>query len=193
MNIFAMVSYMFISCFTPGPNNIMCLNNGTKYGFKKSQPFCWGVGIGASNNMLLAILLNVLLYRFVPNIVNVLTYIGAAYILYLAYVIFRDKPKDPNKKTLETTSFGAAIALQLVNPKGILYNMTLITTFVFPYTKEVHVFVLVLLLSFIMCLASTNCWLLFGTIFKSFFDKYRKTLNIIMSLLLVYCALSFFI
>ena len=36
-------------------------------------------------------------------------------------------------------------------------------------------------------------WALFGSIFCKFFAKYPKTVNLIMALLLVYCAVSLFL
>ena len=48
-----------------------------------------------------------------------------------------------------------------------------------------------LLLAFIgFCF--TLCWALFGSVFKALFSKYAKVTNLVMALLLVYCAVSLF-
>ena len=193
IHIFAFVSYVFVSCITPGPNNIMCMNNGAKFGVKKSLPFCAGVSTGFSLILIVSILCNYFLYSYIPRLVKVMTVIGAVYILYLAWVIWQDKPKTVKKERLDTKAFHTAILLQFVNPKGLLFGLTLISNFVFPYDQSVKAFLIVLGFNWIVVNLCCLCWVLFGSVFRSFFDKYKKVLNGIMALLLVYCAASLFI
>ncbi|WMI81328.1 LysE family translocator [Anaerotignum sp. MB30-C6] len=195
VHVFAFVSYVFVSCITPGPNNIMSMNNGAKYGVKKSMPFCAGVATGFSLILICCILSNLFLNRYIPKIVDIMTVLGAGYILYLAWIIWRDKPKEEKKKArqLDTRAFSTAVILQFVNPKGLLFGITLITNFVFPYYQSVEAFLLVLGFNWIVVLLCCGCWVLFGSVFRSFFEKNRRILNVIMALLLVYCAVSLFI
>ena len=197
-NWFAFISYMFVSCITPGPNNLMCMANGTKYGFKKSLRFCFGVTTGFTLILLIAIACNFFIYYYIPIIIRVMTPLGALYILWLAWIIWRDKPKPKKegkkeKLHLDTTSIHAGMILQFVNPKGLLYGMTLITNFVFPYDRSFGMFVIVLIANWFMVLFSNVCWVLFGSIFQKFFEDYKKVLNAVMALLLVYCAVSLFL
>ena len=117
---FAFISYMFVSCITPGPNNLMCMANGTKHGFKKSMRFCFGVTSGFTLILLIAIGCNFFIYNYIPVIIRVMTPLGAAYILWLAWIIWRDKPKpkkeEKKKPQLDTTSLWAGMILQFVNP-----------------------------------------------------------------------------
>ena len=196
-NWFACMSYMFVSCITPGPNNLMCMANGTKHGFRKSLRFCLGVTSGFTLILLIAIACNYFIYEHIPIIIRVMTPLGALYILWLAWIIWRDKPKpkkeEKKKMQLDTTSLWAGMILQFVNPKGLLYGMTLITNFVFPYDRSFGMFAVVLLANWFMVLFSNICWVLFGSIFQNFFEEYKKVLNVVMALLLVYCALSLFL
>lgn len=196
-NWFACMSYMFVSCITPGPNNLMCMANGTKHGFRKSLRFCLGVTSGFTLILLIAIACNYFIYEHIPIIIRVMTPLGALYILWLAWIIWRDKPKpkkeEKKKMQLDTTSLWAGMILQFVNPKGLLYGMTLITNFVFPYDRSFGMFAVVLLANWFMVLFSNICWVLFGSIFQNFFEEYKKVLNAVMALLLVYCALSLFL
>ena len=193
-NWFAFFSYIIVSCITPGPNNLMCMANGTNFGFKKSLKFCFGVTTGFALILLCAIVCNFFIYSYIPVILKVMTPIGALYILWLAWTIWRDKPKDKkeSKLHLDTTAFHVGIILQFVNPKGLLYGMTLITNFVFPYDRSFGMFALTLVINWFVVLFSNICWLLFGSIFQRFFEEYKKILNAVMALLLVYCALSLF-
>lgn len=196
-NWFACMSYMFVSCITPGPNNLMCMANGTKHGFRKSLRFCLGVTSGFTLILLIAIACNYFIYEHIPIIIRVMTPLGALYILWLAWIIWRDKPKpkkeEKKKMQLDTTSLWTGMILQFVNPKGLLYGMTLITNFVFPYDRSFGMFAVVLLANWFMVLFSNICWVLFGSIFQNFFEEYKKVLNAVMALLLVYCALSLFL
>ncbi|NCC15874.1 MAG: lysine transporter LysE [Clostridia bacterium] len=195
VHIVAFISYVFVSCITPGPNNIMCMNNGGKYGVKKSLPFCAGVATGFSLVLICCILCNLFLYRYIPRIVDVMTIFGGIYILYLAWIIWRDKPKEAKQghRQLDTQAFSTAVVLQFVNPKALLFGMTLITNFVFPYDQSVQAFLLVLGFNWVVVSLSCGCWVLFGSVFRSFFDKNRKVLNGVMALLLIYCAVTLFI
>lgn len=195
VHIFAFISYVFVSCITPGPNNIMCMNNGAKYGVKKSLPFCAGVATGFSLILVCSILCNLFLFRYIPKIVQIMTVLGGAYILYLAWVIWRDKPKavKEGRRQLDTRGFFTAVMLQFVNPKGLLFGITLISNFVFPYDQSIKAFLVVLVFNWFVVILSCGCWVLFGSVFRSFFDKNKKLLNGIMALLLVYCAASLFL
>ncbi len=195
MNWFALLSYAFVSCITPGPNNLMCMANGTNHGFRKGLKFCFGVTTGFTLILLLAIGCNLFIYHSIPAILRFMTPIGALYILWLAWIIWQDKPKEKkeSKLQLDTTSFHAGLLLQFVNPKGLLYGMTLITNFVFPYDRTVGTFALVLAFNWVVVLLSTICWLLCGSVFQKLFERYRKLLNAVMALLLVYCTVSLFL
>ena len=199
-NWFAFIFYMFVSCITPGPNNLMCMANGTKYGFRKSLRFCLGVTTGFTLILLLAIACNYFIYNYIPVIIKIMTPLGALYILWLAWIIWRDKPKakkedaeEEKKFHLDTTSMYSGMILQFVNPKGLLYGMTLITNFVFPYDRSVGMFAIVLIANWFMVLFSNLCWVMFGSIFQKFFEDYKKVLNAVMALMLVYCAVSLFL
>ena len=172
--------------------------NGSKYGFRKSLRFCLGVTTGFTLILLIAIGCNYFIYHYIPVIIRVMTPLGALYILWLAWIIWRDKPKPKKeekkeKHHLDTTSMVTGMILQFVNPKGLLYGMTLITNFVFPYDRSVGMFFIVLVANWFMVLFSNICWVLFGSIFQKFFDDYKKVLNAVMALLLVYCAVSLFL
>lgn len=195
MNWVVFFSYVIVCCVTPGPNNLMCMANGTKYGFRRSLKFCFGVATGFLLILLCAIGCNMFLYHYIPQIIRIMTPLGAAYILWLAWAIWRNKPKKKKEKGfhLDTTSFFVGVVLQFANPKGLLYGLTLITNFVFPYDRSVGMCVLVLAINWVTVFLSNILWLLFGSMFQRFFERYERGLNAVMALLLVYCAISLFL
>lgn len=195
MDWIAFFSYVVVSSVTPGPNNLMCMANGTKFGFRRGIKFCFGVATGFVLVLLCAIACNVFIYYYIPSIIQIMTPLGAAYILWLAWVVWRDKPKEKKKSRfqLDTTSFWVGVILQFANPKGLLFGITLITNFVFPYDHSLQMCAIVLAINWVTIIFSNILWLLFGSMFQRFFEQYKKGLNLIMALLLVYCAVSLFL
>lgn len=192
-NLSAFISYAFITSFTPGPNNIMSMTNATKYGFKKSLPFNFGVFIGFFLIMLVCSFFSITLYSLIPSIKPYMTIIGAAYILWLAWKIFNSKPHSIDEEEKTVMGMWSAVILQFVNVKAILYSFTILSTFIVPYYQSWYSLLIFSVLLAFVGFASTCCWSLFGSVFQKLFIKNEKTVNVIMALLLVYCAVSLFL
>jgi len=185
--------YVFLTTFTPGPNNLMSLSNATRYGFKKSLKFNYGVFVGFLIILILSMLFSVTLYRVLPSVKPYMTAAGAIYILWLASKILVSKPHTDNEPHKKSTSFSHGVLLQFLNPKGILYAITITSTFITPYYDNLFVIMgLTVFLAFV-CLLSTCSWSLFGSFFQKVFFKHQKKINILMALSLVYCAVSLLI
>ena len=116
--------------------------------------------------------------------------IGAAYMLYLAYIILKSKSNDDDPNGGKYNSFLAGVLLQFINPKGILYAVTAIGTFVIPYQATNSSLLFYSVILGIIGFSGTFSWSIFGSLFKKFLAKYRNPFNIVMALLLVYSAVS---
>lgn len=189
----SLLIYAFVSSFTPGPNNIMALVFANTYGFKKTVRFCLGVGTGFFILLLVSSFFNVLLQNFIPKIEIFMSIIGAAYLLYLAFIILKSSGSIDDESGGKYNRFTAGVLLQFINPKAILYAVTAIGTFVLPYySNYITIFLFSVLLAAIGFL-STFSWSLFGSVFKNLLEAYQKPFNIIMALLLVYSAITILI
>jgi threonine/homoserine/homoserine lactone efflux protein len=177
--------------FTPGPNTITSMNNAAKVGLKKGIFFNFGIFSGLFVLLLICMAFSSLLYRVIPQIQLPMKIIGAAYIVYLAVKTFLP-PKEVKNMDIKK-SFLAGVLLQFVNPKIILYGITALSSFILPHYKSIPILVLFCLMLAFFALVSTTCWALFGTIFSAVFSKYRKVLNVILAVLLLYCAVSLFL
>ncbi|MGW8959387.1 LysE family transporter [Paenibacillus sp. NPDC055715] len=186
MPLLSFLLYVFVTSFTPGPNNIMAMLFANKFGLKKTIRFCSGVGAGFFVIMLLSSYFNLLLENFIPKIQFVMTILGAAYMLYLAVKIIMSKDNDGGKNN----SFLTGMLLQFINPKGILYGITAISTFILPYHHSNFSLMMFSLFLAFVGFMSTFCWSVFGSVFQKLLSKYRSQFNIIMALLLVYSAVS---
>ena len=82
--------YCVINAFTPGPGNILALNTVTNYGYKKGKPLFFGIFAGYYVVQILCAIFVYGVNSLLPNVMEVMKYIGAAYILWLAiHLVFR--------------------------------------------------------------------------------------------------------
>ncbi|MGY6211436.1 LysE family transporter [Cytobacillus firmus] len=188
MSLLSFFLYVFVTSFTPGPNNIMAMVFANRFGLRNTIRFCLGVSAGFFVIMILCIYFNLLLHHFIPRVELIMTIIGVIYMLFLALKIMTSKPDDQNNNDAKHNGFLIGMLLQFINPKGILYGVTVISTFIFPYhTSHTSLIFFSIFLAFVGFL-STFCWSVFGSIFQSFLAKYRSQFNVIMALMLVYSA-----
>jgi cysteine/O-acetylserine efflux protein len=193
MPVLSFLLYVFVTSFTPGPNNIMAMLFANKYGLKKTLKFCVGVGAGFLIVMLLCSYLNLLLKNFIPKIEFFMTILGAGYMMYLAIKIIRSKGDNENNNEDRNNSFFMGMILQFINPKGILYGITAIATFILPYHNSNFSLLMYSLFLALIGFMSTFCWSLFGSFFQKSLSKYRSQFNVVMALLLMYSAVSILI
>ena len=96
-------------------------------------------------------------------------------------------------KNEKTASFFAGMVLQFMNPKIYIYAITAMSLYILPVfhsTLSLAGFTLVLTA---IGASGSYVWALFGSIFCRFFARHTKAVNLIMALLLVYCAVSLFL
>jgi threonine/homoserine/homoserine lactone efflux protein len=173
---------------TPGPSNIMSMNNAKVFGFKKSIVFNLGLFTGFLIVTALCVVLSSALYAIIPRIQLPMKIFGAAFMVYLAVkTLF---PSKIHKESNKTAGFAAGVLLQFINPKVILSGIAIFSSYILPYYTDMRVLALfAVLLSFIGFLA-TLCWALFGSLLNTVFASHGKLLNVIMALLLLYCAVT---
>lgn len=122
MPLLSFLLFVFVTSFTPGPNNIMAMLFANKYGLKKTIKFCFGVGAGFFVIMLLCSYFNVLLENFTPKIEFIMTILGAIYMLYLAIKIISSSTKAKDDNDDKNNSFIAGMLLQFINPRNLIWH-----------------------------------------------------------------------
>lgn len=191
MMIFNLLSYIFIMSITPGPNNIICLSLGSRHGYKTAAKYILGVAIGCLLMQWALLLLNNMIASYLPTLTRYIAYIGAIYIVYLAFKIIKS-PVSEIKTDSENSALGLieGIMLQFVNPKAYIYNTTIITAFLIPMNLSILWYIVFAILSSAVCFICCSTWAMFGNLFKQMFRKYGKQLNIGMGLMLIYLAIT---
>jgi Putative threonine efflux protein len=187
MNITSFFIYCIIVTVTPGPTNIVILSTVNNLGTKKAMEYTYGATIAFGLLLAISAMLNTVLLAVIPKVLHIMQIMGCSYILYLAYQIYKmDTSKSTEKKT---ATFLSGFLMQFVNPKVVLFTMTVIPSFVMPYYTTLSTLMIFVACITIIGFIAFITWIIFGAIFKVFLQKHQKTVNIIMALFLVYSAI----
>jgi cysteine/O-acetylserine efflux protein len=190
LNFYPFLTYVLVTTFTPGPNNILSMSNGLRYGYRRTMKFLAGEASGFFIVMLISGLLNVALVHLVPQIRFWLNIFGAIYMVYLAGHIVFSKPAGEGPRPDGLNTFQAGFVLQFVNLKGILYGVTVFALFITPVFQNPLVVTMFALMLACVGFIAVSSWALGGNLFRSFLQKYERWFNLVMGLLLVYTAVA---
>ncbi|MCM3444621.1 LysE family translocator [Metabacillus halosaccharovorans] len=184
MDITSFLLYCFIVTFTPGPTNVVILSTVHNRGTKKALEYTYGATIAFGLLLVVSAMLNALLIEFIPKILIVMQIIGTLYMFYLAYQIYK---ADKSKQTVnQAGSFMSGFLMQFLNPKVILFTLTVIPSFIMPYYTDIPAVTLGVFTITIIGFLAFITWVLFGAIFKEFLQRHSKVVNVFMALFLAY-------
>ncbi len=114
---------------TPGPNNAMVAASGARFGIARTLPHIIGITLGFPV-MVLAVAVGAgQVLAANPWLHTVLHWVGAAYILWLAWAIARPHPpteSDPQRRPLGLL---AAALFQWINPKAWIIAVSAVVTY----------------------------------------------------------------
>ncbi|WP_207536662.1 LysE family translocator [Sabulicella rubraurantiaca] len=114
----AVTGFAFAMAATPGPNNAMVTASGANWGFRRTVPHILGISLGFPF-MFLAVALGAgEALRLLPWLNGVLRWVGAAYLLWLAWRIATAVPATGKEAHGRPFSFLQAALFQWVNPKA---------------------------------------------------------------------------
>lgn len=190
-DLFFFLSYVTIAVFTPGPNNITSASMGLKYGYRKTLPFLLGIGLGFLLRMSIAGLLASWLTTSFPGLQIYLNIGGALYILYLAWKTLKAS-YETDENISKPLGFWTGAFLQLINPKGIIFALTVYTSFLSGLSGNLWLILVSALSLVIFPFAAVSSWTLFGTAIKTYFSqgKTAKIINAALAILLFLTALE---
>ena len=180
--------YSVINAFTPGPGNILALNTVTNYGYKKGRPLYWGIFAGYYVVQVICAVFVFGVSTFLPELLGIMKYIGAAYILWLAVHIALSKPTTGTVE--KSASFLKGFLLQFVNVKIYLFRITALTGYVTEYSASLWVLLLFELIIATIGTTATLTWIGMGVLIQRAYQKYYRVINIIFALTLSECVYS---
>lgn len=186
------LSYCFITAYTPGANNLLSMSNAARLGFRKSVSFNFGITMGFLIVMTVCTLFSSTLYSALPKVKFYMQLLGAAYMLYLAWKVWKTS-SDLEVESRKESSFLSGMVLQFMNPKIYIYAITAMSLYILPLYHSVVALIVFVLILTIIGASGSYVWALFGSAFCRFFTKHTKGVNLVMALLLVYCAVSLYL
>ena len=171
---------------TPGPSNLLLTATGANVGVLRGLPCLFGVTIGMGVMMFVVAfgLGSVVLAN--PTVLRALNWIGAAFLLWLAWKIATAGRSDAAAGRKSVGFIGAA-AFQWINPKSWLVCASAAGAYLNAESGSALAQAMVFGALFI--LASLPCcfvWLAFGATAQRFLrtERARRTFNIAMGVLL---------
>ncbi|KGF40280.1 lysine transporter LysE [Prevotella denticola DNF00960] len=172
--------------YTPGPANIYSLAMSFKYGRRQSLVMWFGLLTGFSIAVcLMAVLAHCIGIAF-AGYIQYLKYLGAAYILLLAYKVRKNRQESGGKH--DDCSFTSGMLVQMTNAKMLLFDLTAFSTFVLPYSNELADLLAVGAWLLIAGPGANLLWLAAGSCLRRFFTDYQQQAARISSITLALCA-----
>lgn len=187
--LISFLAYAFTTALTPGPNNFLTLNTVGRFGIKRSWPMMLGILAGIGIIMTLTAILSSLLAAWIPQLSVIARYLGAVYILYLAYKIWTS-PAPSIDPTQKAPRFVTGMGLQFLNVKIILYAITSLNSFVLPITQNPWVVAGYALLLTSISGISLVIWAGLGALLTQIMQKHYRIINAVMALILVESAIT---
>lgn len=181
--------YCYLGAITPGPANLCSLSAALRYGRGPALRQWRGLFVGFSIVSLASVLLTYLLGTVIDQYVGVLSWIGAAYILFLAWHMLRSSGVSADNDPA-APSFLNGLLVQLTNVKIMVFCLVALSSYVLPYSNSFWSLLAVgLFLPFTGPVANL-VWLFAGASLQKLFVNHRRAVDIVMAAALALCAVS---
>lgn len=185
----AFLVYCYVCAITPGPANLCSLSAALRYGKEAALRQWRGLFTGFFMISMLSVAATYLLGTLLNQYVGVLSWIGAAYILWMSWHTLRSAgaaaEQDPT-----APSFRTGLLVQLTNVKIMVFCLTALASYVLPYTRSFWKLLAVgLFLPFTGPVANL-VWLFAGASLQKLLTNHRRAVDTAMAAALALCAVS---
>jgi len=184
----AFTPFAIVAGFTPGPNNLMLAASGANFGFRRTLPHLLGIVCGFPLIVLAVGLGLGTVFQRHPETHSAMKFVGAAFLLYLAWRIATAGPGTTGTAPGRPLTFLEAFLFQWINIKGWVFAIGAITTYTTVSGSASRELVVILAISLLVTIGSTTTWTGFGVGLSRFFQEspvMRRAFNVAMALLLV--------
>lgn len=161
-SVSALVAFAAVMSFTPGPNNVMVTASGANFGLRRSWPHIFGITVG------FAVMIAILgfgaagLFLAFPQIHLALKWVGAAYLLWLAWRIATAGRTRIEGGRVRPLTFLEAAAFQWLNPKGWVFAAGALSAFTTMGGDLIGEITMITGVIAVACMAATTTWCAFG-------------------------------
>ncbi len=187
----SLLIFVLVATFTPGPGNIASATMGMVYGYRRTFRFLSGIVSGYLMVMLLCAFLSGKLIEVLPVIEPVFRIAGAGYIFWLAISTLRASYRVSGEEN-SPMYFRHGFFLQALNPKAVIFGITIYTTFLSGYASNPVALVSTTLLLATLTFSSISLWAFVGAQIQEYLfqERIRQLVNLILLALLSYCAVT---
>ena len=181
--------YCFVGGITPGPANLCSLGAALRYGRGPALRQWRGLFCGFFLDSMVAVALTWLLGAALSEYVGMLSWVGAAYLLWMAWHMLRSSGADVRNDPA-APSFRTGLLVNLTNVKVIIFCIAALSGYVLPYSRSLWALLPVgIFLPFTGPLCNL-VWLFAGASLQKLFANHRKTVDVVMAFSLALCAAS---
>ena len=161
---------------TPGAGNIALIGLSSRYGVSATLPFIVGNAVGVIAILAGASVGLAGLLALYPTLYLALKWLGAAYLLYMAWGIAN--MELDNNASVKKSGFLSGIMVQILNPKGWVASITVFSQFVSPASNYVVQVVFIIGVMVITGVIGMLIWAYFGAMLTRFIESPRKMVAI---------------
>lgn len=188
----AMALFALTLSISPGPVNLITLSTGLNHGIRKAVPFVSGATVGFTLLLLMIGLGLQALAERMGHLLDILTLLGAALIIYFGYKLATSDGALATANSPVPTFWQGAV-LQWLNPKAWGACIAAVSIFNLEQSRpDLYSFVV---LYCVICFFGVGSWSFFGSQIKRWLDtaRKRKIFNAALGIVLIFlaCALLF--
>lgn len=181
--------YCYVGAITPGPANLCSLSTALRYGKGPALRQWRGLFTGFAVISLASVLVTYFLGTVLNQYVCILSWVGAAYLLWMAWHTLRSSA-GPEGQAPEAPGFLTGLLVQLTNVKIMIFCLMAMASFVLPYTGSFWALLAVGLFLPFTGPAANLVWLFAGAALQRLFASHRRTVDIVCAAALALCAVS---
>ena len=181
--------YCYVGAITPGPANLCCLSTALRYGKGPALRQWRGLITGFFLVSMASVLVTYFLGTVLNQYVGVLSWVGAAYLLWMALNTLRSS-SGPEGQAPEAPGFWSGLLVNLTNVKVMIFCLMALASYVLPFDGSFGSLLAVgLFLPFTGPLANL-VWLFAGAALQRLFVNHRRAVDVACAAALALCAVS---
>ena len=181
--------YCYVGAITPGPANLCSLSTALRYGKGPALRQWRGLFTGFFLVSMAAVLATWLMGTLLNQYVGALSWVGAAYLLWMAWHTLRAS-SGPEGQVSSAPGFVSGLLVNLTNVKVMIFCLMALASYVLPYTRSLRALLAVgLFLPFTGPLANL-VWLFAGAALQKLFVNHRKAVDRACAAALALCAVT---
>ena len=134
---------------------------------------------------------DMVLTNYMPGVAKWLTWIGAAYMIYLAVIMMMSGWKESEEGgRFSGGTVRDGISLQIFNGKSWIVGLSMFAVYVMPISRSFGAVFFATVLFVVIALISSLIWIFCAYSLHGLIEKYKKPFGIIMGLALIWCAVE---